>query len=359
MGGRGSLSTDDETDDGEHGGSTRGLGSRQSDPGSTSQQLNHISDGNVNEQEVRSQADRAMGELEQPLIMIVRSGQNEEVARDCINNIINSEGIEALRTGPRIGTREGSSTREEKEISLHGTKSVGPVSIGFIDPSRNNFCLPVSNLLGPDYQADKVNLEVVMNIGEVFTSTNGLVGVDASIAKVESSFPHLDLVHGAQTTGGYNPLLSMTSVQDIHVTGRREVEADVRISSHTNMDLALNGLAVKAQTGVSQGHSVHEAQAKRNGASVGSNGGGSVRRRGRPGKKKDLVSQGVESFGCFMLAMGFRLILVGLSVCVLEGLSVNVTDPLCILYGCLPRSIQLEAVVLIAYFKPSDQLSTA
>ncbi|GAB2269001.1 hypothetical protein Dimus_003930 [Dionaea muscipula] len=220
-GGRGSVSTDEVTDNGTDVGS---LGARL-DTGSAVRRSSGLSGGSNNIQEENRVDAWQMEELEQS-VMARRAGHDDDMARDCIDDINNNECDASLTIRPYLvigmGKGTGEKLKSSKESCLikgcelmadiangrkvgsrdlviydaeqmesgpHGFGRDGQVSVGLVDPSRNNICLPILESIGPDQQVDEIHLEVVlnMNIGREFIIPGGAIGEDGISAHSEDS----------------------------------------------------------------------------------------------------------------------------------------------------------------------------
>ncbi|GAB2288982.1 hypothetical protein Dimus_023286 [Dionaea muscipula] len=145
-------------------------------------------------------------------------------------------------------------------LDLLGSRSEGLVRVGVVDPSMSNFCIPISELIGPDQQVEEVHLQ---NGSKEHDSPGRLVkgnhhspessvnNVPVSSERVESSFIPKGFMQGIQAP-----------------VGRREGDGG-RGRSSSGAESISRGIATDEDLGAIHEHGFSIGQANHIGASVG------------------------------------------------------------------------------------------
>ncbi|GAB2279175.1 hypothetical protein Dimus_013827 [Dionaea muscipula] len=163
MRGSGSFSTNHETENDNNVGS---MGNK-SISGNVMQRFSRSRGAFINNLEDISVEGRQLEELEESA-MAVSFGQDDDVGDSRINVLSHNEGNASLSVGIGVGIR-----------------SDGLDRIGVVDPSRNNFCRPVLEVIGSDQSVDEIHLQVVLNLGSANNDADEARGTDVPLAQPE------------------------------------------------------------------------------------------------------------------------------------------------------------------------------
>ncbi|GAB2286815.1 hypothetical protein Dimus_021208 [Dionaea muscipula] len=204
----------------------------------------------------------------------------------------------------------------QKEAGFIADKNGGQIRVGVVDPARSNFCGPVEEFIGPDQSVEGIHLEVVLELGPDLNIPNGDLWNGGTQAQADDKRQGCG---GEQVNADSNFIdkcmslvLSVTAMQQTSEGAKSSVLSPGRMSSYHVKEWRKDGYrsSVAAQTkdhpeiqSIQDTECPRILQRQRSGAVNDESdmtrhaGGGNLRKRGRPPKKKVVVSAVAKALG--------------------------------------------------------------
>ncbi|GAB2294132.1 hypothetical protein Dimus_028351 [Dionaea muscipula] len=205
-----------------------------------------------------------------------------------------SESLQEMNEGTTAGHLEMVPwDHNQKMLRLHGDMSGGLFTVGVVDHSRSNYCLPVSEALGPTHHVDVVPLQVVISLDTGSNRSTRQRMDDFIVDQVDGlgRKDHLDRDNLGITSTTIGSLLANT-------VSARSIDEQGGLESwrHKEVD-GLQRLVIAERDRDSQDQEQNGVHAHTIGVPVLAGDISVPRKRGRPRKKKAIVAAVAKKLG--------------------------------------------------------------